>query len=112
MQRRGEEPDWSNLRTPLQRPKKNPNAQLDYSQIVSQVRFEDQASQTVMSLQYRFTPIGGGGLDNRADVQSRSPLPFNLVNMRDNREESPMSVGILMSAFSKPGNAANPEAVS
>lgn len=68
MQRRGEEPDWSNLRTPLQRPKKNPNAQLDYSRIISQVRFDDVGSQSVMSLQYRFTPIGAGGAGDRADV--------------------------------------------
>jgi hypothetical protein len=53
-----------------------------------------------MSLQYRFTPVHGiaGGAD-RMDIQSRVPL--NLMNMRDSRAESPHSVGILMSAFSR-----------
>lgn len=37
---------------------------------------------------------------DRADVQSRMP-PLNLMNMRDMRDESPQSVGILMSAQSR-----------
>ena len=37
---------------------------------------------------------------DRVDVQSRMP-PLNLMNMRDMRDESPQSVGILMSAQSR-----------
>ena len=96
MKRKDGEIDWSNIVTPLLRPRRNDADQYEHSRIVSKDRLDNyiNGSVSVMSVNFRALQFN----QSKVDLQSRSPI--NLVNARDDISNL-NSMGIMYSANSQ-----------